>query len=165
MTLITHITVPHVIKFVSAYSNASEAATETLKAFFKITLADCFNDDPRSFATAEYWLYIAMAKSSPKYVWHRDRSVLGRPDPIISRYSMTLLGPPTIVLRPDISFEGMRGTQRPVDVDLDSMPRELINTGQIYRFTTGKINSPVHSTPVFHEDRIFVSVVYYKSWR
>lgn len=84
---------------------------------------------------------------------------------------MTLIGPPTAVLRPStlvsVTADGEnQGHERNFyigrDVGLNHRQlRENISTGQIYRFTIGRTDSPVHSAPRHFEDRIFVSVVYY----
>lgn len=153
----------HATKFVFAYSNAISATTETLKIFFKTTLADSLNDNPTKLAATTAWLFITMSKSSTVYRWHRDIDPrTGHFGPPTSRYSMTLIGPPTDVLRSNPAVDAVFPKVYTPDISpiVTAAPREAVNSGQIYRFTTGQADFPIHSTPVFDEDRIFVSVVY-----
>lgn len=155
-------------RFVLSNSDANKSALNaTLRSFFEATLADCFNHNAEAMAAAKAWLFINIAQSYQTHYWHRDPppNNLGSPGQVLSRYSMTLVGPPTDVLRPgpgvDATSPVFTMIPRKSPVWLSTRPREAISPGQIYRFTIGQVNSPVHSTPVFNGNRIFVSVVYY----
>lgn len=150
-------------EFVSANSNATYAATRTLEEFFNATLLDRYNNDTEKMATAKAWLLIDIGKSSPRYLWHRDgQSGLAGPGQVPSSYAMTLVGPPTVILCPSPEVDAaMPGFEESSAHMLSYQPREGLRTGQIYRFTSGSVDSPVHSTPIFNEDRIFLTVEYY----
>lgn len=153
------------VKFVMANSNATDSVRSTLEAFFDATLADYLylSKDARSIRDIKRWLLITITKISGPSRWHRDIPYHGgRPGQTLSRYSMTLVGPPTIVLRPSGVVDAAMNRFAPPDPKtLTQQPREEIETGQIYRFTIGRADSPVHTTPEHRKDRIFVSVVYY----
>jgi hypothetical protein len=138
----------------------------TLTVFFDATLIDYLTNTTRSLAVTRAWLYIKTFKGRGPYFWHRDYPFGGSPGVIFSRYSMTLIGIPTAVLLPTAAVDAAVNSELPffnigTSRTLSRQPRETISTGQIYRFTMGKANSPVHSTPIHPGDRIFVSVVYY----
>ncbi|KAE8446166.1 hypothetical protein EG329_012391 [Mollisiaceae sp. DMI_Dod_QoI] len=155
--------------FVVSHSNANRAAARrTLDVFFNSTLADCCMYDEESMAKAKAAVRIITSPAnliSHPHIWHRDGNCfpvnIGH---INSRYSMTMVGPPTDVLFEDIPVDDAvsRWYDRRAVAILEAQRTRPLSTGQIYRFTIGRSDSPVHSTPVFTTDRIFVSVVYYQ---
>lgn len=164
-------------EFIARVSNADiERAKETLKVFFDATLDDCYVDENKKM-TAKAWVNIRATSSDFRLsptgnYWHRDAGFHRTSEtPVQSRYSMTMVGPPTDVLisnaelallestraYPTVSF----GTEE--TIAMDALPKHPIRTGQIYRFTMGERDFPVHSSPtnILTTDSIFVSVVYY----
>lgn len=150
---------------------------ETLGSFLDRTREDYLggkvDDVPTSnAATTAAWLCIRMTKSTNAFTiprWHRDGRMFpsDRKEQIHSKYAMTLLGPPTLVLvDSDLVNKVVTKDDNPQEVRveyanrLSLQPLVEIEQGQIIRFTWGQINSPVHSEPNINCDRVFVSVLY-----
>lgn len=160
-------------KFVASHSNATvSSAKKTLQAFFDSTLEDCYSKDKDMMAQAKSTIYVIATPTRAKaaaHFWHRDNE--GSPDPdgtVHSRYSMTMVGPPTdILFSNDTVDAALLNPWLTWDLNastfqvLEAREKRPLRTGQIYRFTTGQKDSPIHSTPVFETDRIFVTVFYY----
>ncbi|KUJ09162.1 uncharacterized protein LY89DRAFT_763817 [Mollisia scopiformis] len=154
--------VPAVRQFITQHSKADlSAITGTLTAFFDSALKDYGARNAGEMAKAQAWVFITISKinSYGKHYWHRDGICGLENGRVLSRYSMAMVGPPTEVIcssEPQLGLE-LHHAQK----GLESLPRHPIATGQVYRFTTGQGDSPIHSTPVFKTGRIFVSVIYY----
>jgi hypothetical protein len=166
---------PHMITeaahFMAQNSDAQMSPLEeTLKNFLRRTREDCTGTPEESAAA---WLTIRMTKPTDEYTliprWHQD-GVMFPPDRaglVRSKYAMTILGKPTRIMvaspyvfevvGPDHDSEEMR---QEYAERLASQPLENVATGQIFRFSYGQLDSPVHSEPDMNSDRVFLSVLY-----
>lgn len=129
--------------FVVTHSDADRATAErTLEKFVNATLEDCYDEQ-----TTWGWLYMVATparatKVSYQNIWLRDQD--GGLDPskrrILSRYSMTMAGPPTDVLVPNPVVDAALPTHTNGWLNglLNSQDKRPLSTGQIYRFTTGQ---------------------------
>lgn len=157
--------------YLLTHSDADTAKlTATLKSFFKSTAADCFHDSPGLFKATHGQLFITVNRHASVLTWHRDPRVINPSPPgrVYSRYGMALLGPPTRVLKPSAAVDArllkQPGYNSLTAADIKASEEHQIEHRQIYRFTTGQPDSPVHSTPVYAEDRIFLSVLYHQKF-
>ncbi|KAK8103865.1 uncharacterized protein PG998_010898 [Apiospora kogelbergensis] len=191
---------PHSLAMSAAVSIAStsdgnpDRLAGVLHRFLENAQRDCMTEaappDQRQIIQA-CWLVVRMFKPSEEYEvprWHRD----GRMFPCScstvktqeegedkrlphSKYAVTLLGPPTRVLKPheavDAALDRVR-ENRGLGYDESRERAELaeasrgceeyeVRRGQVIRFSWGQGDSPVHSEPDFGgEDRVFVSVLF-----
>jgi hypothetical protein len=119
------------------------------------------------------WFTIRLAKRTDAFEiprWHRDGkmfhtgAVEGEPSRCY-KIAVTLMGDPTLVLEPTPEvMELVR--ERRFDERRDILarafarsPRTDISTGQIFAFTCGEPDAPIHSEPDIKSDRIFISAV------
>ena len=88
------------------------------------------------------------------------------PEEIHSKYVMVLLGKTTHLLVEsrlvsDVVKEGRHSQLREeYATKLGGEPLVPIGLGEIFRFTWGQKDSPVHSEPDLKGDRVFMSVLY-----
>jgi hypothetical protein len=180
-------------KFVARLTDGVEdEVARTIKQFITTTQHDCVGsaEEKRSC-----WFTIRSTKPTDEFNiprWHRDGPMYpydeGREEVVRSKYAITLLGPPTLMLVPDedtfaIERQGLaqhywwleKDIPRPSQEQWDEADLELrkwlenefketpkvdIGHGQIVRFSWGRDNSPIHSEPDIVCDRIFMSVLY-----
>jgi hypothetical protein len=171
---------------------AEQEMKHVIETFLRITQSDCTGhaEDKRAC-----WLTIRLTKRSTAYEiprWHQDGGMYpydeGREDVVRSKYGLTLLGPPTLMLEPD---EHVYTTQRegeaqhywwwetvshkPSEEEIDDAdvklrgwlankfkdtPRVQVGHGEVVRFSWGRDDSPVHSEPDLISDRVFMTVLY-----
>jgi len=134
------------------------------------------SDRPNSTHSA--WLCIRVTAPSAEWVmprWHRDgrmfdcSCVAPRPH---AKYAVTLLGPPTRLLRPSEEADALiRAVEARSDraghnraelaTAMEGMPLVDLGRGQTVRFTWGQVDAPVHSEPDSSaEERVFVSILF-----
>ncbi|QGI69778.1 uncharacterized protein FFB20_07001 [Fusarium fujikuroi] len=181
-------------KFLARHTDAVEQDVEPkTRAFLETTQNDCSGNTEEKKAC---WLTIRITKPCNAFEiprWHQDGPMFeydsGREDVVRSKYAITLLGPSTLMLRPD---EYVFKTQHEAEAryywwqnkpdgpepsedemhDADDLLRESLGTAfqntprvqvghaQIVRFSWGRDDSPVHSEPDLVSDRVFMTVLY-----
>ncbi|KAF4344791.1 hypothetical protein FBEOM_1258 [Fusarium beomiforme] len=179
--------------FLARLTNAAEKeAKPTISAFLRTTYDDCIGHaDEKSSC----WLTIRITKPSTEFEiprWHQDGNMYrydqGRENVVRSKYALTLLGPPTLMLEPD---EHVFTTQRKAQEqfcpwwygdgpgpseeekydaedelrehlmkEFKDIPRVIVGRGRVVRFSWGREDSPVHSEPDLVADRVFMTVLY-----
>ncbi len=180
-------------KFLARFTNEGEPEINpTIEEFLRTTHNDCPGHEEEKRAC---WLTIRITKRSPAFKvprWHQDGNMypydLGREGIVRSKYGLTLLGPPTLILPPDerafttpregtAQYYFWQGTDapRPSEEEMDDAdaklrewlanqfkdtPRVPIEPGQVLRFSWGRDDSPIHSEPDLISDRVFMTVLY-----
>ncbi|KAF2447165.1 hypothetical protein P171DRAFT_430087 [Karstenula rhodostoma CBS 690.94] len=156
---------------------ADEASLDTtLQSFLHASHADCVgNADEKSCC----WFTIRLTKPHSGFDvprWHQDGRMYtydeGREAVARSKYALTLLGPPTLVLpAEDAVFATMAPGEEKQDQvygDLrmwlaqrfQDVKRVEVGKGQVVRFGWGREDSPVHSEPRLETDRVFMTVLF-----
>ncbi|CEI61878.1 hypothetical protein FVEN_g2934 [Fusarium venenatum] len=180
-------------KFVARLTDGVEnEVARIIKEFIVTTQNDCVGNAKEKRAC---WFTIRSTKPTDEFNiprWHQDGPMYpydkGREEVVRSKYALTLLGPPTLMLVPDedafaTERQGIaqhfwwqeKDTHRPsaeewdeadlklrkwLENEFKETPRVQIEHGQIVRFSWGRDNSPLHSEPDIICDRIFISVLY-----
>ncbi|KAK2063339.1 hypothetical protein LY76DRAFT_588535 [Colletotrichum caudatum] len=135
-------------------------------------------------STHSTWLCVRITAPTDAWAiprWHRDGRMFdcacAAPRPH-AKYAVTLLGPPTRMLRPSEAVDAVvreiearhSGSDGEEDEEkeraelaeaLEGVPHVELHAGQVVRFTWGEPNAPVHSEPDSSaEARLFVSVMF-----
>ncbi|KAF4464115.1 hypothetical protein FALBO_9056 [Fusarium albosuccineum] len=178
-------------KFLAQLTDGAEVEMEpTIKTFLRTTQSDCngYAEEKRAC-----WLTIRLTKRSTAFEvprWHQDGSMYsydeGREEVVRSKYALTLLGPPTLILHPDEHVytthrEGLAqhwrwvDAHKPSEEEIDDADHKLrqrfatefkyapsvqVGHGDVIRFSWGRDDSPVHSEPDLVSDRVFMTVLY-----
>ncbi|GKU10054.1 unnamed protein product [Fusarium langsethiae] len=163
-----------------------------IREFLVTTQNDCVGNAEEKRAC---WFTIRSTKPNHEFNiprWHQDGRMYpydqGREEVVRSKYALTLLEPPTLMLMPDedafaTERQGRaqhfwwqeKDTPRPSEEEKDGAdlrlrkwlenefkdnPRVQVGNGQVVLFSWGRDNSPFHSEPDLICDRIFMSVLY-----
>jgi hypothetical protein len=176
---------PTTVVSVDEYNYAGSFATERIvDAAMMFLLGRVVSEDIKAYrgliseflkvvSTPAVWFTIRLAKRTDAFEiprWHRDGKMfrVGATEGVPSKcykIAVTLLGAPTLVLEntPLVAeiargrmFEERRETLAHA---FERSPQVEIATGQIFAFTCGEPDSPIHSEPDIKSDRIFMSVV------
>ena len=180
-------------KFLANITNAPNSElTEVLETFLNITYLDCAGEQPSKSCC---WFTIRVTKPSNFFDvprWHQDGRMFrydeGRETVVRSKYALTLMGPPTLLLptKPTV-FETIaegekqflwwrndsskKSTEEERQETGDALrlwladefkdvERVLVGNGEIARFSWGRKDSPVHSEPPMTTDRVFMTVLF-----
>lgn len=183
----------HAAEFVTENTDGVEIELiTTLQAFLKASHKDCIGNPPEKSCC---WFTIRITKPNDAFDvprWHQDGRMFqydeGREAVARSKYALTLLGPPTLLLPADATIfetitgaeekflwwrgnEGKTSTEEDRDEAHDAMREWLsdkfgktnkvaVKKGDIVRFSWGRDDSPVHSEPQMVMDRVFMTVLY-----
>jgi len=183
----------HAAKFVTENTDGVEnELMTTLQAFLEASHKDGIGNPPEKSCC---WFTIRITKPNNAFDvprWHQDGRMFqcdeGREAVARSKYALTLLGPPTLLLPADAAVfetitngeekflwwrgnEGKTSTEEDRDEAYDAMrewlsdkfrktSRVTVKKGDIVRFSWGRDDSPVHSEPQMVMDRVFITVLY-----
>ena len=183
----------HAAKFVTENTDGVENELKaTLQAFLEASHSDCVGDPSEKSCC---WFTIRITKPNNAFDiprWHQDGRMFqydeGREAVTRSKYALTILGPPTLLLPADSAVfetitngeekflwwrgnEGKKSTEKDRDEAYDAMrewlsdefreaDRVVVTKGDIVRFSWGRNDSPVHSEPQMLMDRVFMTVLH-----
>ncbi|KAK7178530.1 hypothetical protein DPSP01_003522 [Paraphaeosphaeria sporulosa] len=180
--------------FVFAETDATDEASlaTALQAFLDASHADCPGTaDEKSCC----WFTIRLSKPHSGFDiprWHQDGRMYaydeGREAVARSKYALTLLGPPTLMLPVEDEVfaimaqgekeclwwqgkEEVESTEEEQDrayealrvwlaERLKDVKSVVVGKGQVVRFSWGREDSPVHSEPRMGTDRVFMTVMF-----
>lgn len=180
-------------EFLADVTDGSKAElTATLQAFLDTAHLDCAGEQSSKSCC---WFTIRVTKPTSFFDvprWHQDGRMFqcdeGRKTAVRSKYALTLMGPPTLLLPTEpkvfqIIAEGEKkflswcgdslkkctdeereeafGAMRLWLADeFESVKRVSVGNGEIARFSWGRRDSPVHSEPSMTTDRVFMTVLF-----
>jgi hypothetical protein len=147
-------------EWLSARTTADKSLLDDiLLNFIHFTHADCPAPESHKAAALMYIMLYKPGGIEPLGSgegWHRDPPPWPLDGHIPTRYAVTLLGDATRMLDPALGPSPALGRVMP-QLFAGEHP---LQSGQIVRFSMGRIESPVHAVPPITKDRVFVNIVY-----
>lgn len=186
--------IPHAAEFLISNTDASVKVPleTTLQAFLETCHDDCVGNTPEKSCC---WFTIRITQPHTGFDiprWHQDGRMYtydtGREAVARSKYALTLLGPPTLLLPAEddvfaILKEGEKKhpwCEEREDVEtteaefhereealrvwlaerFSDLERVKVGAGKVVRFSWGREDSPVHSEPRMDRDRVFMTLMF-----
>ncbi|KAF4437813.1 hypothetical protein F53441_12954 [Fusarium austroafricanum] len=180
-------------KYLARLTDGAEADLKsTIEVFLRATQSDCTGHGEEKRAC---WFTLRLTKRGNAFEvprWHQDGPMYpsdeGREEVVRSKYAIALLGPPTLMLKPnehvyatlrkgeaqhywwrekdasEPSEEEIYDTEDKLrewlSNEFKDTPRVSVGHGEVVRFSWGRDDSPIHSEPDLVSDRVFMTVLY-----